>query len=95
MKFSRLFATSLLAAFVSFVCVAPADAAKRDKYNEVDVSDGGAVIGKVTFKGDVPADAIENILDHQEHRCLRRGRTRGRLGRCQGWRAARRFCFYQ
>ncbi|MHA1165763.1 MAG: carboxypeptidase-like regulatory domain-containing protein [Alphaproteobacteria bacterium] len=62
MKFNKLFTASLLAAFVSVACVAPADAAKRGKYKEVDVTDGGAVKGKVTFKGDAPADAIENIL---------------------------------
>jgi len=43
------------------VPVAPADAAKRAKYTETEVADGGAVNGKVSFEGAVPADAVENI----------------------------------
>jgi len=62
MKFSKLFTALLLTAFVLLAYVTPADAAKRGKYKETSVADGGSVKGKVSFKGDVPSDAIENIL---------------------------------
>ena len=39
----------------------PTDAAKRAKYKEMDVADGGSVKGKVSFEGAVPADAVEKI----------------------------------
>ncbi len=52
----------ILGAFVSMAVAAPADAAKRGKYTEVDVADGGTVKGKVSFEGAVPADAVEGIL---------------------------------
>ncbi len=58
----KLFTASLLAAFVSLAYVMPADAAKKATYKETGVTDGGSVKGKVTFTGDVPADAIEKIL---------------------------------
>jgi hypothetical protein len=38
-----------------------ADAAKRGKYAETEVTDGGSVSGKVSFEGDLPNDAIEKI----------------------------------
>ena len=62
MKSSKLFTALLLTAFVSLAYVTPADAAKRGKYKEASVADGGSVKGKVSFKGDVPSDAVENIL---------------------------------
>ncbi len=62
MKSSKLIIALLLAAFVAITIAAPADAAKKDKYKETGVADGGAVKGKVTFTGDMPADAVENIL---------------------------------
>lgn len=62
MKSIRFITSLLLAAIVSVAFLAPAKAAKPGKYKEVDVADGGAVKGKVSFKGDVPSDAIERIL---------------------------------
>jgi len=50
----------IFAAVVSLAPASPATAAA--KYKEVDVTDGGRVAGKVNFEGEVPADAIENIL---------------------------------
>ncbi len=38
-----------------------AESAKRAKYAETEVIDGGSVSGKVSFEGDVPGDAIEKI----------------------------------
>ncbi len=32
------------------------------KYKEVDVANGGSIVGKVSFEGALPGDAIENIL---------------------------------
>ncbi|MCP5088358.1 MAG: DUF2012 domain-containing protein [Rhodobacteraceae bacterium] len=40
----------------------PVEAAKRAKYEETEVTDGGSVSGKVSFEGDLPEDAVENIL---------------------------------
>lgn len=54
-------ATILLGAFVSVALLAPAEAQKRGKYTETEVSNGGSVTGFVRFEGDLPADAIENI----------------------------------
>ena len=62
MKSIRLITNFLLAAIVSVAFVAPANAAKPGKYKEVDVADGGTVKGKVSFKGDIPADGVEKIL---------------------------------
>ena len=58
----NLFISGLLGVFVLVALAAPADAAKRAKYKEADVADGGTVKGKVSFEGAVPADAIEKIL---------------------------------
>ncbi len=52
----------VLAAFASLALAAPVEAAKKDKYKEMDVADGGTVTGKISFEGAVPADAIEKIL---------------------------------
>ena len=38
-----------------------AEAAKRSKYAEIEVKDGGSVSGKVSFEGELPTDAIEKI----------------------------------
>lgn len=62
MNFSRLTTGFLLGTFAAMLAAAPADAAKRGKYKEVAVTDGGTVKGKVSFEGAVPADAIEKIL---------------------------------
>ncbi|MBC8241600.1 MAG: hypothetical protein H8E30_14150 [Alphaproteobacteria bacterium] len=65
MKYNKLITSLILAAFVPIAMLAwaaPADAAKRGKYKEMAVTDGGAVKGKVRFEGAVPADAIERIL---------------------------------
>ena len=61
MKSSTPFTSLILGAFVSAALAMPADAAKRAKYKEADVADGGSVSGKVSFEGAVPADAIEKI----------------------------------
>ncbi|MCP3971915.1 MAG: hypothetical protein GY717_16650 [Rhodobacteraceae bacterium] len=50
-----------LAAALAFAMVPVAEAAKRDKYTEMSVADGGSVSGMVSFEGDLPADAVEKI----------------------------------
>ncbi len=62
MKLIRLLAGLSLATCAAVALVAPTEAAKRGKYKEATVSDGGSVSGKVSFAGDVPDDAVENIL---------------------------------
>ncbi len=50
-------------AFVLAVGLAlPAQAAKKKKYKEVEVADGGTISGKVGFEGALPDDATEEIL---------------------------------
>lgn len=49
-----------IAALATAALMTPA-AAKRASYTEVEVSDGGSVSGKVSFEGDLPADAVEQI----------------------------------
>jgi hypothetical protein len=61
MKSSTPFTSLMLGALVSAALAMPADAAKRAKYTEADVTDGGSVSGKVSFEGAVPSDAIEKI----------------------------------
>ena len=46
---------------LSIVVAATPASAKRDKYTEVEVADGGSVSGKVLFEGDLPVDAVEKI----------------------------------
>ena len=58
----KIFAGLILGAFALIAAAAPADAAKRAKYKEADVADGGTIKGKVSFEGAVPSDAIEKIL---------------------------------
>ena len=62
MKSKMPIASALLGALFATALVAPADAAKREKYEEVGVANGGSVTGTVSFEGAVPDDAIENIL---------------------------------
>ena len=62
MKYNRFIKSLILGALVSTALAPSADAAKRSKYKEVSVADGGSIKGKVGFEGAVPADAIENIL---------------------------------
>ena len=65
MKSSKFITNLTLGAFVSVAMLAlaaPADAAKRGKYKEMAVADGGMVKGKVSFEGALPDDAIEKIL---------------------------------
>lgn len=50
-----------LASLVSVALTVPAQARKHDKYTEVEVTNGGSVTGKVGFKGELPADAVEKI----------------------------------
>lgn len=58
----KLITKFLLTAIVAVALAAPADAKRQKKYKEMDVANGGSVAGKVSFKGVVPADAIEKIL---------------------------------
>lgn len=58
---SKYFTSLALGAIVAVALAVPADAAKRGKYKEVAVADGGVVSGKISFEGAVPADAIERI----------------------------------
>ncbi|MCP4070466.1 MAG: DUF2012 domain-containing protein [Hyphomicrobiales bacterium] len=53
--------TQAIAAMLVMGPVIDAEAAKRAKYAEIEVANGGSVSGKVSFEGDVPADAIEKI----------------------------------
>ena len=53
---SRLSLVAVLAVSLS----SPGEAAR--KYKEGDVSNGGTISGKVSFKGALPDDAVENIL---------------------------------
>ncbi|MCP4383103.1 MAG: hypothetical protein GY798_17055, partial [Hyphomicrobiales bacterium] len=62
MKSKLPIASAILGVLVATVLVAPTDAAKPAKYEEVDVTNGGTVKGKVTFEGALPDDAIERIL---------------------------------
>ena len=39
-----------------------ADNSQAAKYKEVDVKDGGAVFGRLTYEGGLPADAVDKIL---------------------------------
>ncbi len=56
-----IIASLALASVTALGLAFPADAAKRPTYTETDVANGGSVTGKVSFEGDLPADAIENI----------------------------------
>lgn len=63
MKVSKLVSTTATLAMTTLIAVAltlPATA-RRAKYSEAEVSNGGSVSGKVTFEGDLPADASEMI----------------------------------
>ena len=62
MKSTYSFTGLLLCAFALVALAGPADAAKRGKYKEVAVADGGSVAGKVSFAGAFPTDGIERIL---------------------------------
>lgn len=62
MKSTYQFTALLLGAFALVALAGPADAAKRGKYTEVEVTDGGSITGKVSFTGALPDDAIERIL---------------------------------
>lgn len=50
-----------LASLMAVMSISTVDAAKRAKYAEVEVTDGGSVSGKISFEGNLPADAIEKI----------------------------------
>jgi hypothetical protein len=58
---SKFFATLVVGAVMVIASAGSGDAAKR-KYKEIDITDGGAIKGKVTFEGALPSDAVENIL---------------------------------
>lgn len=61
MKSGKIFPSLVLGIMMSAILALPAEAAKRGKYTETDVVDGGSITGKVSFEGAVPADAIERI----------------------------------
>lgn len=50
-----------IASVISAAVLAPVNAAGRADYSEVEVTDGGSVTGRVSFEGDLPVDAVENI----------------------------------
>ena len=56
----RPLAGLILSTAVAGLALMPANA-KPAKYTEAEVSNGGTVTGKVSFEGDLPADAVENI----------------------------------
>ena len=58
MTFRRL--AQALAVVLISVLISTASA-QSATYNEVDVVDGGSISGKVTFEGELPADAVEQI----------------------------------
>lgn len=60
MKRKNLFSITLLLMLPLSIMLVVANAAHAD-YREVDVKEGGSVIGKVTFKGALPDNAIEKI----------------------------------
>ncbi len=62
MKTNKLTIGLALSVCAAIAFAAPGQAAKRGKYKEVAVTDGGTVTGKVSFEGAVPGDAIERIL---------------------------------
>ncbi len=62
MKSSKTLIGLTIGVAATMALVMPADAAKRGKYKEVTVADGGTVTGKVSFEGALPADAVEQIL---------------------------------
>jgi hypothetical protein len=62
MKLHTLWAWLAIAVAVTVAFPNDGEAAKKAKYKEVDVADGGAISGKVTFDGALPDDAVENIL---------------------------------
>ena len=61
MKSTKLVMKLIAAAVLVAASTSPGEAAKA-KYKEIDVVDGGSIKGKLTFEGDLPADAIEKIL---------------------------------
>ena len=60
MKIGKLWLSVALGAALTVAYSTPGHSAK--KYKEVEVANGGAVAGKVTFEGALPDDAIEHIL---------------------------------
>ena len=60
---TKVFLTSVavVAAMMMTVPFA-ADAAKKAKYKVMDVANGATISGKVKFEGNLPADAVEQIL---------------------------------
>ncbi|MBT3787787.1 MAG: DUF2012 domain-containing protein [Alphaproteobacteria bacterium] len=61
MKHTSLYKGLVIGVIASLSLALPADAAKRGKYKEVAVKDGGSISGKVSFEGALPVDAIERI----------------------------------
>jgi len=51
-----------LAAVLSLLfAISPAGLAAKQKYQEVEVTDGGSISGRITFSGELPVDAIDRI----------------------------------
>ncbi len=60
MKLGKLWAS--LALIAAMAVAFPTDGEAAAKYKEADVADGGSIVGKVTFEGALPDDAVEQIL---------------------------------
>ncbi len=54
--------TALALGLMTTVAFGGAAEAKKSKYKEIEVTNGGSVSGKVSFEGALPDDAKENIL---------------------------------
>jgi len=59
MKYRGVCGASLL--LFGVILLTHATSALAAGYTEVEVSDGGSVVGKLTFEGDLPEDAVERI----------------------------------
>jgi len=53
--------TLAIASIFTAAMLTPVNAAGRADYTEIEVADGGSVTGRVSFEGDLPIDAVENI----------------------------------
>ena len=54
-------AGQLLAALSLLLALPPAGLAAKKQYQEIEVTDGGNISGRVTFTGELPVDAIDRI----------------------------------
>lgn len=58
----RVFSRTAAVAFVAFLLAVGSAGTSAAAYKEAAVSNGGAVKGKITFRGALPADAVEKIV---------------------------------